>query len=307
MGMFAVNVMYSVGLVIPVNLYGTRGASCGTFVIPLGTPMAASYGLFVGGKYAMVLYEMFIVGASLLSLKTGRTELPRRVEIMAHATCVAVGVGMFVGWTVYWNALFADMVSDAEGDTPAGVKALVHDNDEFTDSLMTILRVWVAVLAVVIGLWGWSRLVLRQLEREWDEALIDANQQWDRDREDSHMRAPVGSALPPPHMLHAQPRASGTFTFLRELCCHADWCTILSHVRPAPTIPAARLPFPVWNKRDPQVAGQRMQKRRLLDLRREGYREVAKPLEPCECAQCSVVCAQCMGAIASVQVRATDV
>ena len=134
---------------------------------------------------------MFIVGASLLSLKTGRTELPRRVEIVAHITCVAVGVGMFVGWTVYWGALITDEVSDAEGGTVADSKALVQDFDEFDDSLTAILRAWVAVLAVVMGLWGWSRLVLRQLEREWDEALIDANQQWDRDREDSHMRAPV--------------------------------------------------------------------------------------------------------------------
>ena len=199
MGMFAVNIMYSVGLVIPVNLVHTSNdARCGTTVIPFGITTAVSFGLFVGGKYAMVLYEMFIVGASLLSLKTGRTELPRRVEIMAHTTCVAVGVGMFVGWTVCWAALVTDMVSDLKGGTPADIKAAVHDNAEFNASLNAMLRAWVAVLAVVIVLWGWSRLVLRQLEREWDEALIDANQQWDRDREDSHMRAPVGSALPPP-------------------------------------------------------------------------------------------------------------
>ena len=93
-----------------------------------------------------------------------------------------------------------------------------------------------------------------------------------------------------------------TFTFLRY--AHGDWCTILSHDRPAPIIPAARLPFPVWNKRDPQVAGQRMQKRRLLDLRREGYREVAKPLEPCECVH-AVLCVQCMGANRARAVRAS--
>ena len=209
MGMFAVNVMYSVGLVIPTGLvYTSSDARCGTKVITSGTTIAAALGLFMGGKYAMVLYEVFIVGASLLSLKTGRTELPRRVEIVAHTTCVAVGVGMFVGWTVYWGALIADKVSDIEGGTVADHKALNQDKDEFDASLMAILRAWVAVLAVVIGLWGWSRLVLRQLEREWDEALIDANQLWDRDREDSYMRAPVRSALPPPHMqLHAQPRA----------------------------------------------------------------------------------------------------
>ena len=215
MGMFAVNVMYSVGLVIPTGLvYTSSDARCGTKVITSGTTIAAALGLFMGGKYAMVLYEVFIVGASLISLKTGRTELPRRVEITAHATCIAVGLGMFVGLTAHWAPLAVvayeegTSASNSTESTAAAGKAKFQDEGEIDDSLMAMVRTWVAVLAVVIGLWGWSRLVLRQLEREWDEALIDANQLWDRDREDSYMRAPVRSALPPPHMqLHAQPRA----------------------------------------------------------------------------------------------------
>jgi len=193
MGMFAVNVMYSVGLVIPISLvYTSNDARCGTRVITSGTSFAGGFGLFLGGKCAMVLYEGFIVGASLLSLKTGRTELPRWVEIMAHATCVAVGVGMFVGWTAHWGPLMT--VDDAKEEA-----AYFQAAKDANVSLMAIMRIWVAVLAVVVGLWGWSRLVLRQLEREWDDALVDVNHQWDRDREDTAGFAPVGPALPPLH------------------------------------------------------------------------------------------------------------
>ena len=57
---------------------------------------------------------------------------------------------------------------------------------------------------------------------------------------------------------------------------------------PSSHVGALMLPlFPtaVWKTDDPHVNNQRLQKRQLLDLRREGYREVAKPLEPCEHAR----------------------
>ena len=184
MGVFAVNLVYSIGNVIPIDLHHTsNGALCGNHVVS-ATTRTAGYGLFLGGKYAMVLYELFIVGASLLSLKTGSTELPRRIEITAHATCVAVGVGMFVGWTAHWAPLMAETAGDFREHTSAGTEAGDRIDDELFTASMTLFRVWVAILAVAIGLWCWSRAVLRQLEREWDDALVDANQQWDRDRED---------------------------------------------------------------------------------------------------------------------------
>ena len=239
MGMFAVNVVYSVGLVIPISLVHTSNdARCGMPVITSGTTFAAGLGLFLGGKYAMVLYEVFIVGASLLSLKTGKSELPRRVEIMAHATCVAVGIGVFVGLTVHW----APLAAEGTIDNDAGTTAAASDNDAGTTAAhkaydrvigkidagqMAAVRIWVAVLAVVIGLWSWSRLVLRQLEREWDAALVDANQQWDRDRKTAAF-ARAGPALP---AAAAQPRVCFRSGFL---CCHADHCANLAPVRPTP-------------------------------------------------------------------------
>ena len=193
--------MYSIGNVIPTPLHITSNDDlCGTLVVS-PTTAAVGKGLFLGSKYAMVLYELFIVGTSLLSLKTGRTELPRRVEISAHATCVAVGVGLFVGWTAHWGPLLAEANVDFGEHTSAGTEAGMRVNNEQDAASMVVFQVWIAILVVVIGLWGWSRAVLRRLEREWDEALVEANQQWDRDRKD--LVALIYRAPPDAH-----PRAS---------------------------------------------------------------------------------------------------
>ena len=87
--------------------------------------------------------------------------------------------------------------SDVGEGTAAGSEAFDRIGNAINDNVKAILRIWIAVLAVVIGLWGWSRWVLRQLEREWDDALIDANQQWDRDREETSLPPPP--AQPPLH------------------------------------------------------------------------------------------------------------
>lgn len=199
MGMFALNIMFSVGNTIPMNSFttGDTPTTCGHFASSPATVMVG-LGLFFGAKYGMVLYELFIVSASLMSLRTGKTEMTRRTEITAHTVCVLVGLGLFVGWSVHWTPRF-----------PAELDAM-------NTAITALLRAWLFLLAAVVVLWGWSRLVLRQLELEWDEALVETTAQMDRD---------------------------------------------------------------LWKTEDPHVNGQRIQKRRLLDLRREGYRDVAKPLE----------------------------
>ena len=61
-GMFAANTLFSVGMVVPIDLFDTSNdASCGAFAIS-GTTAIAALGFFLGGKFAMVLYELFMVG-----------------------------------------------------------------------------------------------------------------------------------------------------------------------------------------------------------------------------------------------------
>ena len=191
MGMFVVNIMFSVGNVIPLNLYttGNTPATCGRSVVS-STAGMVSLGLFFGGKYGMVLYELFIVSTSLMSLKTGRTETSRWVEMASHTLCVVVGLGLFLGWTIYWAPLSAKYWADekatqtsADGNAPGTMlQQATEINDALNRTVTVLLRAWLALLSVVIVLWGWSRVVLHQLELEWDEALVSTRAQMDRDR-----------------------------------------------------------------------------------------------------------------------------
>ena len=168
MGMFAINVMFNLGNVIPINVYDTGNtlATCGKCVISPTTVMVG-WGLFLGGKYGMVLYELFIVAASLMALKTGRTEASRRIEAASHALCVVVGIGVFVGWTVHWAPLFTELVADftaAEAAYVADEKSAAESDYEqgvdisksLLSASMVLLRVWVSLLGVVVVLWGWE-------------------------------------------------------------------------------------------------------------------------------------------------------
>ena len=259
--MFAVNIMFSLGNVIPLNLfdYGNTPATCGQHVVSPATGMVG-LGLFLGGKFSMVLYELFIVSVSLMSLRTGKTEISRRTESAAHALCIAFGLGLFVGWAIHWTPRVTPPWNDLAADL-AGMNTAEMD----------LLRAWLALLVAVVVLWGWSRVVLRQLELEWDEALVSANAQWDRDRK------------PPPPLLRLRLRHAP-----RASCA----CDVKSSATGSvsSTVPQADITIvlsfayclAVWKTDDPYVNGQRIQKRRLLDLRREGYRDVAKPLEACE-------------------------
>ena len=195
MGMFAINILFNLGNVIPMNIVDTGNtlATCGKDVIS-PTTIIAGAGLFLGGKYGMVLYELFIVAASLMALKTGRTEASRWVEAASHALCVVVGIGVFVGWTVHWAPQFREAVADVKSASQSDVEQGFAIINSLLSATLVLFRVWVGLLGVVLVLWGWSRLVLRQLEREWNDALIDANAQWDRDR-----KPPAPSTPPPVH------------------------------------------------------------------------------------------------------------
>ena len=151
----------------------------------------------------MVLYELFIVSTSLMALRTGRTAMSHRIEMGSHTVSVVVGLGVFVGWTACYAPAYTNFFADirqtvSTNDTET--KALdLEQEDEITDAMnsseMVLIRVWVAVLGVVIVLWAWSRLVLHQLELEWQEALVSANAEWDRDRKNPLGRMPNANTI----------------------------------------------------------------------------------------------------------------
>ena len=74
----------------------------------------------------MVLYELFVVAASVHALRTDSSAIPRRVELAAHSACVLAAVVVFATF-FHWflpdaidNAKFKEeylAVKNAHGNT----------------------------------------------------------------------------------------------------------------------------------------------------------------------------------------------
>ena len=118
----------------------------------------------MGGKHMMAMFEIFIVTASVVSLRTGSITMPRRFEVPAHVLCVAIGLGVFAYFDVRCFALDAEIsVANAEQKwsvafaADATYAALVRD----------LLRWWLSFLGVVLAAWIGQRVYLRRLFVEW--------------------------------------------------------------------------------------------------------------------------------------------
>lgn len=176
----------------------------------------------------MVLYELFVVAASVHALRTGSSTIPRWVELAAHSACVLAAVVVFATFCHWFlpdiidNAKFKEeylAVNNAYGNTTGLYTAADRAHSKDAHAIYAgELRVWLAFLGMVMVTWGYQRFVLLQrLQREWDASLADAKEAWDRD---------------------------------------------------------------LWNTSDPLTHATRGRKQQLLDIYKEGFMEVAKPLEP---------------------------
>jgi len=71
LGMFASNVICSIGFLIPSNMVHTSGPKCGLSVASART-IASGLGFMFGGKYMMVSHELFVVFAQTRSAPGAR-------------------------------------------------------------------------------------------------------------------------------------------------------------------------------------------------------------------------------------------
>ena len=222
-GMFLGNLVFSIGNTIPYNLVGAEDNSqCGVPALSV-TAQCAGQGLWMGGKFTMALFEVFIVAASIASLRTGSIAMPWRYELPAHVACVAVGVGVFIYFDARCVEYRDDMVAANAAswatvrDYNRNIVAFNGAYNRYSTLVMDLLRGWLWFLGVVLAAWIGQRVYLHTLSLEWSAASESNEEDMARD---------------------------------------------------------------LWNVSDPYVQGQRANKRLLLAKRKEGYIEVARPLEP---------------------------
>lgn len=83
LGLMLVNAVYSSANVLPLAALQSGLESCGQLVLSYDT-IRLGRALWFGGKYGLVSFELFIIGASILVLKNAVTVMPRRIEFAAQ-------------------------------------------------------------------------------------------------------------------------------------------------------------------------------------------------------------------------------
>eukprot|EP00035_Acanthoeca_spectabilis_P014874 m.293067 g.293067 ORF g.293067 m.293067 type:complete len:429 (+) comp16239_c0_seq3:797-2083(+) len=233
-GMLLANAVYSLANAVPQNLLHTDVVNCGSFQLSFDQ-LRFWRAVWFGGKYALVGFEIFIVGASIWALSTGVKSLPTRFENCLHSVCVVLGVSAFTAFYVRCKQLndkgyneetsrqallntfsYLNANDDYDDYTPANTASHEYDSARAQYDLLVqaMLRAWLAFLGVAIALWLVLRWKFTRLLSEWQFTITDARAQWNRD---------------------------------------------------------------LWAAGD---MGARQTKERVLMLLKEGYEEVARPLEP---------------------------
>jgi len=94
-GLMMANAVYSTANAIPLNLLRTDTINCGRVALSFDT-IRIGRALWFCGKYGLVSFELFILGASIRALKRGLSVVPPRSEAAMHAACCTVAVVAFL-------------------------------------------------------------------------------------------------------------------------------------------------------------------------------------------------------------------
>ena len=178
-GLFLANLLFSTGLAVPAGVmfcedtgeWAERSTSKGWIINAQLYAGAAIY----AGKYWTVMYETFIVAASVASLRSGSINIPRKAEIAGHTLCFVVFATVF---GVYIATTLPLQTYQYHHGFGSGFDNLWTKQEAF---IRRLLDGWIGLFVVFVLAWLCQRLHLRQLLREWREARTDARQDWKRD------------------------------------------------------------------------------------------------------------------------------
>jgi len=200
-GLMLSNIVYSMGNAIPVAMLQTSTSTCGRFALSFDAIFFGRAWWFAG-KYALVFFELFILGVAVCALKRGLHTFGVRSETLLHITCAVAGMAAFVGFFVKSGEIKndgynADTQAEFQSDAYSHIGASDdHDDDDPSSSagqvfmnarnkydtlVQRMLQVWIAFLVLCILLWFYLRYTFAQLTKKWLLALSEAEEQWDRD------------------------------------------------------------------------------------------------------------------------------
>jgi hypothetical protein len=200
-GLMLSNIVYSVGNAIPVALLQTNVSTCGQVAMSFDT-IRFGRAWWFAGKYALVFFELFILGVAVWALKSGLHTLGVRRETLLHATCAVAGIAAFVGFFVESGTIESDgFNADTQEEFKRNAFSHLDAGDDFDDDdpatpagqqftkgrgmydtlVQQMLQVWIAFLVLCILLWFYLRYTFARLIQRWRVDLSEAEDQWNRD------------------------------------------------------------------------------------------------------------------------------
>lgn len=172
-GVFFGNVIYSCVNMIPVSLESTDDETCGD---PVFASFVSLRGMWFWGKFTIIAYEMFIIWASLIALRTGSTRLPLKQEVLAHSACLGIGPIVFVGFYIEGDIL------NNKVNTASDYRTQQNALGDYNTLVQSFVQAYLVTLIVVLLLWIYQRFVVfARLEAEIKEALVKAENESDHD------------------------------------------------------------------------------------------------------------------------------
>ena len=193
LGLMMTNTVYSSANIIPINELRTGVLDCGRLVLSFDK-IRFGRALWFCGKYGLVSFELFILGASIRALLYCVTAVPRRVAAAMYTICCIVALSAFVVFYALCSKINADGYnSDTENEAYTNVYDHASTNDDLDDDqpsvaasvefqsarekydelMRNMLLAWDVFAGLTILLWITLRLLHRHAQHTLDnEALM---------------------------------------------------------------------------------------------------------------------------------------
>ena len=206
-GLMLANGVYSSANTIPLNAMRTGVLDCGRLAMSFDV-IRFGRAWWFAGKYGLVCFELFIVGASIRALHRGLRAMHPRAEAMLHAACWAVAVLAFAVFYTLCAEINADgynidtetvafygeydhssLSDDRDDDAAAFVASskFASARDKYDALIQEMLVAWDVLVGIAIALWfvlrSMHRNVLRALRADMAAVLeAEAQDVWARTR-----------------------------------------------------------------------------------------------------------------------------
>jgi len=202
-GLMLANAIYSSANAIPTALLSTSEIDCGNLVLSFSTIRFGRAWWFCG-KYALVAFEIFILGASSWTLSRGACAMSPLWETVFHIGCMLCGIAAFLVFYIeclginaagYNEATLAETQDDGfeylsdhddlDDDSPrlVAANAFVAARNRYDTLVQRMLQIWVAFLGLAILLWFYLRKSYFKIVGQWrrlaEKALLEeADDEW---------------------------------------------------------------------------------------------------------------------------------